>query len=150
MEDDMPAALLDGKKLSETMRHELSIRVLQLVESGGPRPGLAAVLVGQNPASQLYVRNKQKACEQVGMASWLHELPAETNQSELLELIARLNADPMVHGILVQLPLPKQIDESSVTRAVSPQKDVDGFSPENLGLLAAGHPRYLPCTPHGI
>src|SRR5262245_55746704 len=106
------ATILDGKKLAETMQAEIAAEVQALVHSGGPRPGLAAVLVGDNPASQVYVRNKRKACEKAGMASWLHELPKETTQSQLLDLVAQLNADPQVHGILVQLPLPKQIDEA--------------------------------------
>src|SRR5205085_533601 len=98
--------------------------------------------VGDNPASHLYVGNKRKACEKVGLQSWLHALPASTSQAQLLDLIARLNADPQVHGILVQLPLPRQIAEAAVIGAVSPLKDVDGFGPENLGLLTAGQPRY--------
>ena len=142
--------LLDGKRLAQTMQAEIAAEVAALVKAGGPPPGLAAVLVGDNPASQVYVRNKRKACEQVGMASWLHQLPATTTQSELLDLIGHLNRDPLVHGILVQLPLPKHVDELAVTRAVAPLKDVDGFGPESLGLLTAGSPRYLPCTPHGI
>jgi methylenetetrahydrofolate dehydrogenase (NADP+) / methenyltetrahydrofolate cyclohydrolase len=146
----MPAALLDGKALAQTMQAEIAGRVAELVKHRGVRPGLAAVLVGDNPASQIYVRNKRKACEKAGIASWLHQLPKETSQRQLLDIIARLNADPAVHGILVQLPLPRQIEEAAVIRAVSPLKDVDGFGPENLGLLAAGYPRYLPCTPHGI
>src|SRR5207247_7797938 len=108
----------------------------------GIRPGLAAVLVGENAASQIYVRNKRKACEQAGMNSWLHELPATTSQQQLLDLVVRLNHDPAVHGILVQLPLPKQIDERAIIEATSPTKDVDGFTPTNLGLLAAGYPRF--------
>jgi methylenetetrahydrofolate dehydrogenase (NADP+)/methenyltetrahydrofolate cyclohydrolase len=146
----MPATLLDGKKLAEAMQAEIARDVAAFVERHGVRPGLAAVLVGDNPASQVYVRNKRRACEKVGMESWLHHLPRETTQARLLELIAQLNADPAVHGILVQLPLPPQIHEAPVIQAVSPQKDIDGFGPENLGLLAAGHPRFLPCTPHGI
>lgn len=142
--------LLDGKQLAQTMQAEIAAGVADLVKSRGVQPGLAAVLVGDNPASQVYVRNKRKACEKAGMASWLHELPADTSQAQLLELVARLNADPAVHGILVQLPLPKQIDEAAIVQAVSPLKDVDGFGPDNLGLLAAGYPRYLPCTPHGV
>src|SRR5262249_8163688 len=109
-----------------------------------------AVLVGENPASQIYVRNKRKACEQAGIQSWLHELPGSASQGDLLMLIGRLNADPAVHGILVQLPLPPQIEEPAIIRAVAPIKDVDGFSPENLGLLTAGQPRYLACTPAGV
>jgi methylenetetrahydrofolate dehydrogenase (NADP+) / methenyltetrahydrofolate cyclohydrolase len=120
------------------------------VTTGGVRPGLAAVLVGDNPASQVYVRNKRKACAQVGMESWLHQLPADVPAKELLYLVAALNIDPRVHGILVQLPLPHAIDEAAVIQAVAPVKDVDGFGPENLGLLTAGHPRYYPCTPLGV
>jgi methylenetetrahydrofolate dehydrogenase (NADP+)/methenyltetrahydrofolate cyclohydrolase len=146
----LPAKLLDGKRLAQTMQAEIAAGVAQLFESKGIRPGLAAVLVGDDPASQIYVRNKRRACEHADIASWLHDLPKDTTQAQLLELIARLNADPAVHGILVQLPLPRQIDEGAIIRAVSPLKDVDCFHPENLGLLAAGHARYLPCTPHGI
>ncbi len=146
----MTAKLLDGKKLAETMQAETAAAVQDLVRTHGLRPGLAAVLVGDNPASQIYVRNKRKACEKVGIESWLHELPKGTSQAELLGLISRLNADRKVHGILVQLPLPPQIEESAVIRAVDPMKDIDGFGPENLGLLAAGYPRYLACTPHGV
>jgi methylenetetrahydrofolate dehydrogenase (NADP+)/methenyltetrahydrofolate cyclohydrolase len=146
----MPARLLDGKQLAQTMQAEIATAAAEFTRLHGKRPGLAAALVGDNPASQTYVRNKRRACEQVGLDSWLHEMPKETSQPQLLDLIARLNADPAVHGILVQLPLPSQIDEAAVIRAVGPLKDVDGFSPENLGLLAAGHPRYLPPTPHGV
>jgi methylenetetrahydrofolate dehydrogenase (NADP+)/methenyltetrahydrofolate cyclohydrolase len=146
----MPATLLDGKSLAQTMQAEIATGVQKLLQTRGVRPGLAAVLVGDNPASQIYVRNKRRACAQVGMESGLHELPGTTSQAQLLDLVARLNADPAVHGILVQLPLPPQIEEAAIIRAVAPAKDVDGFGPENLGLLAAGHPRYLPCTPAGI
>jgi methylenetetrahydrofolate dehydrogenase (NADP+) / methenyltetrahydrofolate cyclohydrolase len=144
------ATILDGKKLAETMQAEIAGEVQALVQSRGVRPGLAAVLVGENPASQIYVRNKRKACEKAGMASWLHELPKETTQAQLLDLVARLNADPQVHGILVQLPLPKQIDDAAIIQAVTPLKDVDGFGPENLGLLTAGTPRFVACTPLGV
>jgi methylenetetrahydrofolate dehydrogenase (NADP+) / methenyltetrahydrofolate cyclohydrolase len=146
----MPAKLLDGKKLALQLNEETRQGAAACFERRGIRPGLAAVLVGDNPASQIYVRNKRRACEQAGLTSWLHELAAETSQAELLALIARLNADPQVHGIWVQLPLPAQIDENSIIQAVSPIKDVDGFGPENLGLLTSGKPRYLPCTPAGI
>jgi methylenetetrahydrofolate dehydrogenase (NADP+)/methenyltetrahydrofolate cyclohydrolase len=108
------------------------------------------VLVGEDPASQVYVRNKRRACEKVGLNSWLHRLGADCPESQLLELIDRLNDDSAVHGILVQLPLPKQIREERIVDAVRPAKDVDGFGPVNLGLLAAGRPRFLPCTPHGV
>jgi methylenetetrahydrofolate dehydrogenase (NADP+)/methenyltetrahydrofolate cyclohydrolase len=146
----MPATLLDGKQLAQTMQSEITSSAATFLRDHGRRPGLAAVLVGDNPASHIYVRNKRKACQQAGLESWLHQLPQTTGQVELLDLIAQLNADPAVHGILVQLPLPPQIEEATIIRAVSPFKDVDGFGPENLGLLAAGHPRYLPCTPAGI
>ncbi len=146
----MPARLLDGKSLAQAMEAEIAAEVRAFVAAAGTRPGLAAVLTGDNDASQRYVRSKRKACERVGVASWLHELPKETTQEQLLDLVARLNADPAVHGILVQLPLPKQIKEEAVIRAVAPLKDVDGFGPENLGLLAAGVPRLLPCTPYGV
>jgi len=146
----MSAVLLDGKQLAQTMQVEIATEAEALFRERGVRPGLAAVLVGENPASQVYVRNKRKACEKAGIASWLHQLPASTTQTQLLELIGRLNADAAVHGILVQLPLPKQIDESTIVRAVSPLKDVDGFGPENLGLLTSGQPRFVACTPHGI
>src|SRR5262249_15090 len=125
-------------------------RVAEFVRAHERKPGLAAVLVGDNPPSQVYVRNKRKACQEVGMESWLHQLPKETSEAQLLDLVGRLNADPAVDGILVQLPLPKQIQEDAIIRAVSPLKDVDGFGPESLGLLTAGHPRYLPSTPHGV
>ena len=146
----MPARLLDGNQLKQTMEAEIAAEVAKLVQATGVRPGLAAVLVGTNDASQRYVRGKRKACERVGITSWLHELPQETTQQQLLDLITRLNADAAVHGILVQLPLPKQIQEEAIIRAVSPLKDVDGFGPESLGLLAAGHPRFLACTPYGV
>jgi methylenetetrahydrofolate dehydrogenase (NADP+)/methenyltetrahydrofolate cyclohydrolase len=146
----MPAKILDGKQLAQTMQAEIAATVAAFTQKHGIRPGLAAVLVGDNPASQIYVRNKRRACQQAGIESWLHELPKETTQAQLLDLIGRLNTDPQVHGILVQLPLPKQIDEAVIIRSVNPLKDIDAFNPENIGLLAAGQPRYLPCTPHGV
>jgi methylenetetrahydrofolate dehydrogenase (NADP+)/methenyltetrahydrofolate cyclohydrolase len=146
----MTAVLLDGKQLAQTMQAEIAAEAAAFTQRHGIRAGLAAVLVGDNPASHRYVRSKRKACEQAGLVSWLHHLPATTSQAQLLDLVARLNADPSVHGILVQMPLPAQIDEEAIIRAIDPLKDVDGFSPENLGLLAAGHPRYRPCTPYGV
>ena len=146
----MPAQRLDGKALAATLRGEIAARVVERVTAGRRPPGLAAVLVGEDPASQQYVKNKHKACQDVGLATTVHRLPATTSQAELLAFVAELNADPAVHGILMQLPLPKQIDEGAVIRAVSPAKDVDCFHPENVGLLAAGHPRFYPCTPHGV
>jgi methylenetetrahydrofolate dehydrogenase (NADP+) / methenyltetrahydrofolate cyclohydrolase len=144
------ATLLDGKQLAATMQQEIATAAADFARQHGHKPGLAAVLVGDNAASQIYVRNKRKACEKAGLDSWLHDLPKDTTQQQLLELISRLNIDPRVHGILVQLPLPPQIDEKEIIKAVHPLKDVDGFGPENLGLLAAGYPRYLPCTPAGV
>ncbi len=146
----MSAKLLDGKLLAQTMQAEIATGAAELFRTHGIRPGLAAVLVGDNPASIQYVKNKRKACEKAGLGSWLHELPASTSEADLLALIARLNADPAVHGILVQLPLPPQIREPAIVDAVTPLKDVDGFGPISLGLLAAGRPRFIACTPHGI
>lgn len=146
----MTAQLLDGKRLAEQLREEIRSQVESFHQRTGKRPGLAAVLVGDNPASHIYVRNKRRACEQVGMTSWLHHLPASTSQAELLALIERLNNDPDVSGILVQLPLPRHIREEKILEAIAPLKDVDGFGPENLGRLAAGRPRFVPCTPLGV
>jgi len=146
----MTAILLDGKQLAQTMQTEIAAQTAELQRTRGLRPGLAAVLVGDNPASQIYVRNKRRACDKVGIVSFLHELPGNISQTDLLALIKRLNTDPAVHGILVQLPLPPHLDEAAVVDAVSPLKDVDGFSPQSLGLLAAGRPRFLACTPNGI
>ena len=146
----MPAQKIDGQALAATLRAETAAAVARHLASGGRRPGLAAVIVGENPASEVYVRNKRKACEDAGMASWLHRLSADANQLQLLDLVVQLNRDPAVSGILVQLPLPKQMDETAVIRAVHPAKDVDCFHPENVGLLAAGFPRFYPCTPHGV
>ena len=146
----MAAKILDGKALAQTIQAEIAAEVADFVRNGAAPPTLAAVLVGEDPASQVYVRNKQRACQRAGIESRMRRLPAETTQDELLQLIGELNDDDSVHGILVQLPLPKQIDEQVVLRAVSPRKDVDAFHPENVGLLMQGQPRFLPCTPHGI
>jgi methylenetetrahydrofolate dehydrogenase (NADP+)/methenyltetrahydrofolate cyclohydrolase len=146
----MAARVIDGKQLAQTMRAEIAADVQAFHARTGVKPGLAAVLVGEDPASQVYVRNKRKACQDVGIDSWLHALPPNTSEAELLALVQTLNADPRVHGILVQMPLPKQINEARIVNAVTPLKDVDGFGPENLGLLTAGQPRYLACTPHGV
>jgi methylenetetrahydrofolate dehydrogenase (NADP+) / methenyltetrahydrofolate cyclohydrolase len=149
----MTAKLLDGKTLAAKLQVELKQEVAQFKAQSSITPCLAAVLVGENPASEVYVRNKRQACERVGMTSQLHRLPADTSQAALLNLIDQLNQTPAndpVHGILVQLPLPKQIDEKSVLDAVHPLKDVDAFHPVNVGLLVQGRPRFLPCTPHGI
>src|SRR5947209_13922417 len=118
----MAAVLLDGKQLAQTMQVEIAAKVADLVQGRGVRPGLAAVIVGDNPASQIYVRNKRKACARVGIESWLHELPGSTTQAQLLDLVARLNADPAGSGILLQLPLPRQIEEGAIIRAADPLK----------------------------
>jgi methylenetetrahydrofolate dehydrogenase (NADP+) / methenyltetrahydrofolate cyclohydrolase len=144
------AKILDGKAMAQEIRGELAQETTEFIKKSGVTPCLTAVLVGDDPASQVYVRNKQKACEKVGITSRLHRLPASTTTEELLELVEQLNADRSVHGILVQLPLPDGVDEQKVLLAVSPQKDVDAFHPENVGLIVQNQPRYLPCTPHGI
>ena len=146
----MPATILDGAAVAKQVRLELAAAVAERVAAGRSRPGLAAVLVGDDPASHVYVRNKRRACEQADFASRLHQLPADVTQRELLALVAELNSDPAVHGILVQMPLPKSIDDAAVLLAVDPAKDVDGFHPNNLGLLTAGTPRFLACTPVGV
>jgi methylenetetrahydrofolate dehydrogenase (NADP+)/methenyltetrahydrofolate cyclohydrolase len=146
----MPATILDGKQLAQQIRSELAEEVVEFIQNNGAVPCLAAVLVGHDPASEVYVRNKRKACEAVGIESQLHRLDTSASSEDLLQLVARLNKDPEVHGILVQLPVPKQIDASRVLVAVSPAKDVDAFHPENVGRLVQGRPRFLPCTPQGV
>ncbi len=146
----MTARILDGKSIALEIRNEIAIEVAALMEQRGIQPCLAAVLVGDDPASQVYVRNKEIACEKTGIQSRLFRLPVATSTSELLELLSHLNNDAKIHGILVQLPLPKQINERQVLDAVSPAKDVDAFAPENVGLISQGRPRFLPCTPHGV
>lgn len=146
----MPARILDGKALAQKVRKDVATEVARLKAETGVVPGLTVVLVGDNPASQVYVRNKQSACEAAGMRGRIDRLPADTSEATLLETIDRLNADPSVHGILVQLPLPAQIDERSVLERIDPMKDVDGFHPINVGLLTIGIPRFVPCTPLGI
>jgi len=142
--------LIDGKKVSEDTRAEIAKGIEELKSSSGITPGLAAVLVGDDSASEIYVRNKRKACEKVGIYSEEHKLPAETTEEELLELVNKLNNDDKIHGILVQLPLPDHINETNILRNVSPLKDVDGFHPENVGRLVEGNPRFISCTPYGI
>lgn len=146
----MTARLIDGKAIAASIRHQLMAEVAAFRESTTIVPRLAAVLVGDDPASQVYVRNKELACAKIGMQSELFRLPATTTQSELLELVRRLNSDASVHGILVQLPLPKHIHETTVLDTVNPLKDVDCFHPENVGLMVQGRPRFRPCTPHGV
>lgn len=146
----MPARLLDGKALAAQLQGELAERVGRFVSSHGVTPTLAAVLVGDTPASEVYVRNKRMACERVGLNSQLHRLPATATEEELLALVARLNLDHGVHGILVQLPLPGAFDATHVLDRVDPRKDVDCFHPENVGRLSQGRPTFIPCTPHGV
>ena len=146
----MSAQLIDGKAIGAAVRAEIGKRAAEFTARTGIRPCLAAVLVGEDPASHVYVRNKGKACVDAGMLSRQINLPATASEKELLDLVAQLNADDSVHGILVQLPLPDQIDESKVIEAVSPSKDVDGFHPVNAGRLLIGEPGFIPCTPYGI
>jgi methylenetetrahydrofolate dehydrogenase (NADP+) / methenyltetrahydrofolate cyclohydrolase len=141
---------LEGKALAQEIRGQVADEVVELRAVHHKVPGLTVVLVGDDSASRVYVRNKTKACDDAGITSNVIRLPATTTQAELLDLLDTLNADPAVHGILVQLPLPPQILDSAVIARIDPRKDVDGFHPENAGLLAIGSPRFVPCTPLGI
>jgi methylenetetrahydrofolate dehydrogenase (NADP+) / methenyltetrahydrofolate cyclohydrolase len=145
----MTAAIIDGKAMAMSIREELAHEVRALTASG-IAPGLAVVLVGAHPASLTYVNNKRAACEKAGIVNFAHDLPESTPEGELLTLIEKLNRDDAVHGILVQLPLPKHIDPTRVIRAIAPEKDVDGFHPINAGKLVQGEPCFVPCTPAGI
>lgn len=147
----MTAKLIDGKGMAEQIRKEVAAEVTARVEAGEPRPGLATVLVGDNPSSQVYVRSKQKACQEVGIESFGFTLPQTACQQEVEDLVRRLNDDPRVNGILVQLPLPSGLDEESVLKEISIHKDVDGFHPLNIGRLAqkGREPLFVPCTPAG-
>ena len=145
----MTARIIDGKARALRLTEELRERVAARVSAGNVPPGLAVVLVGENPASQVYVRNKRRMTDTSGMRSFGHDLPASASQDELLALIDRLNGDPAVHGILVQLPLPQHIDTDLVTERIDPLKDVDGFHPYNIGRLVLKRPTLRPCTPYG-
>lgn len=147
----MPANILDGAATAEKIRNQVAEEVSHRVAEGKPAPGLATVLVGENPASQVYVRSKHRACQQVGIQSFAYELPETATQKEVEDLVHTLNADPNVHGILVQLPLPSGLDEERVLGAISIEKDVDGFHPVNIGRLAqkGREPLFVPCTPAG-
>ena len=145
----MTATIIDGKAFAARVRAQVAAHVARLHEEHGLQPGLAVVLVGEDPASQVYVRAKGTQTVEVGMASFEHKLPADTTEADLLALIARLNADPAVHGILVQLPLPKHLDSDLVINAIEPSKDVDGFHISNVGLLGTGQKSMVPCTPLG-
>lgn len=146
----MSAKIIDGKLLAANLRAEIAAGVEKLKAEKGVTPGLAVILVGENPASVSYVTAKEKACVEAGMYSREIRMAADIKESELLDTIAELNADPAIHGILVQLPLPKGFDEKKVINAIAPEKDVDGFTPVNVGRMLIGEKCFLPCTPHGI
>ncbi|MEY2726340.1 MAG: Bifunctional protein FolD protein [Planctomycetota bacterium] len=146
----MAAQIIDGKSIAETCRQATAEAVSVFRASTGVTPHLAAILVGHNPASQVYIRNKERACHKAGLTSTLLHLPETVSEPELLQHIAQLNADPAVHGILVQLPLPDHLNTIRVLDAIHPRKDVDAFHPENAGLMLQGRPRFLPCTPAGV
>ena len=146
----MPANILDGKQLAANMRADIAKQVADLKAKQGITPGLGVILIGVDPASTSYVTAKEKACEEAGMHSEDVRVPAETTQEEALNLVRKMNADPRIHGILVQLPLPKHIDEAAVINAIAPEKDVDGFTPINVGRMMIGETCFLPCTPNGI
>ena len=145
----MTAKIIDGKQVAATMREELKAEVAQLREKG-ITPGLGVILVGEDPASQSYVSAKEKTCEEIGIYSDDNRLPADVSQDELIALVEEMNNNPKINGILVQLPLPKHIDESAVISTIIPEKDVDGFTPVNVGNLVIGEECFMPCTPHGV
>ncbi|MHA7870024.1 MAG: tetrahydrofolate dehydrogenase/cyclohydrolase catalytic domain-containing protein, partial [Salipiger thiooxidans] len=145
----MTARIIDGKAFAEQVREQVAAHVARLKADHGITPGLAVVLVGEDPASQVYVRNKGRQTLEAGMQSFEHKLPAETSEADLLALVEQLNADPAVHGILVQLPLPDHMNADAVISAISPAKDVDGFHISNVGLLGTGQKSMVPCTPLG-
>lgn len=145
----MPATIIDGKKVAEDIRAELKAQVAELKKKG-VTPGLGVILVGEDPASKSYVTAKEKACAEIGIFSDDNRLPATTTQAELMALVQRMNRDPRINGILVQLPLPKHMNETEVLLAIDPAKDIDGFHPVNVGKMLIGEKTYLPCTPHGV
>ena len=144
------AKIIDGKLISAQIREEIAQKVVEYNKRTGKLPGLAVIIVGEDPASQVYVRNKKKACEQVGFYSRVYELPQETTQDELNSLVEKLNSDEQIHGILVQLPLPRHLNEEEVLLKIDPRKDVDAFHPYNVGMITIGNPGFLPCTPAGV
>ena len=144
------AKIIDGKAISADIRAEIKAEVAKRAAEGKTLPGLAVIIVGEDPASQVYVRNKKKACEEVGFYSEVYELPADTKQEELNALVDKLNADEKIHGILCQLPLPKHLDENEVILRIDPKKDVDAFHPYNVGKIMIGDYDFLPCTPAGV
>ncbi len=144
------AKIINGKEISAQIREEIKENTQKLVESTGVRPGLAVIIVGEDPASQVYVRNKKRACDEVGFYSESYELPENTTQEELNALVDKLNQNDKIHGILCQLPLPKHLDENEVIMRINPKKDVDAFHPENVGKIMIGDYSFLPCTPAGV
>ena len=144
------AKIIDGKLISAQIREGIAESVKKFNAETGKLPGLAVIIVGEDPASQVYVRNKKKACEQVGFYSRVYEMPGETTQAELNALVEELNSDEAIHGILVQLPLPKHLNEEEVLLKIDPKKDVDAFHPYNVGRITIGNPKFLPCTPAGV
>ncbi len=146
----MAAKIIDGKKIAELTRADIAARAAKLEAQSGVKPGLAVIIVGDNPASQVYVRNKKKACEQAGMYSVVVEMPGDTTQEALMKQIEALKTDDKIHGILVQLPLPAHLDEDAVIAAIPPEKDVDAFHPVNTGKIMIGDYDFLPCTPAGV
>lgn len=146
----MTAKILDGKQIAADLRESIRLEVDKQVAAGNPRPGLAVIMVGEDPASQVYVRNKKIACQKAGFNDVSEVLPTETSQQEVLALIDKLNADDSVHGIIVQLPVPDHIDPEEIIERIHPCKDVDGFHPYNVGRLATRMPQLAPCTPHGV
>ena len=146
----MSAEILDGKAVAQHIKDEMCAEVVDFIQNNAFVPCLAAILVGDDPASEVYVRNKRRACEYVGIDSQLHTLSADSSADDVLKLIASLNKSPDVHGILLQLPLPAHLNSQQILQAISPAKDVDALHPENVGRLVQGRPRFLPCTPHGV
>ncbi|MFA4918864.1 MAG: bifunctional methylenetetrahydrofolate dehydrogenase/methenyltetrahydrofolate cyclohydrolase FolD [Thermodesulfovibrionales bacterium] len=146
----MSAMLIKGSEISKQIKEELKVEIAKLKDNNSIIPGLATVLVGENEASKVYVGAKEKTCKELGIYSERKDLPADTKEEDLLILIEKLNNDPRIHGILVQLPLPKHINETKVLYSINPSKDVDGFHPVNIGKMMLGEPCFLPCTPHGI
>ncbi len=142
--------IINGKEISASVKERIRLETEKLFNETGVKPGLAVIIVGDDPASRIYVNNKKKACTDIGFNSWEYALPAETTEAELLELINKLNADPSVHGILCQLPLPKHLDEKTVINAIDPKKDADAFHPVNVGKIMIGDYDFLPCTPAGV
>jgi methylenetetrahydrofolate dehydrogenase (NADP+)/methenyltetrahydrofolate cyclohydrolase len=146
----MSATLIKGSEISKQIKEELKVEIAKLKENNNIVPGLATILVGEDEASKVYVGAKEKACKELGIHSERIDIPADTKESDLLTLVEKLNKDPKIHGILVQLPLPKHINSTKILYAIDPSKDVDGFHPVNIGKMMLGEPCFLPCTPHGI